>query len=60
MQVLVELEHACHECDGAGRIVDGEDRVRCPECDGAGIVPTELGQAILDFVENRFDIRRSE
>jgi hypothetical protein len=45
------LEVECPACGGTGYRPD-----RCAKCNGNGLVPTELGDAVLDLVRRRMKI----
>jgi hypothetical protein len=40
------------------RLAPREPEATCPECDGDGVVVTELGLALLDFLDRRFGVRQ--
>ena len=60
-----DLQQECKKCDGEGKLVNGRTqkesmaktgrigqqvRQNCPVCGGKGLVPTQAGEAILQFL----------
>jgi len=59
---LQDLGSECTVCGGEGTVIatpGGMNVKACEACEGTGIVPTESGEALLDFLERRgFESKR--
>jgi DnaJ-class molecular chaperone len=46
------LEEKCEQCDGTG----AQYRSRCSACEGKRLVPTELGEGVLNLVRRNLGL----
>jgi len=56
-ELLPEFERPCPSCGGAGRWRGMDQWHPCQECDGLGMLPTDLGQRVLELVRRNVRVR---
>lgn len=56
-ELLPEFERPCPSCNGSGRWRGKDQWHTCQECDGMGMLPTDLGQRVLELVRRNVAIR---
>ncbi|MGA9580758.1 MAG: hypothetical protein WBR13_02170 [Allosphingosinicella sp.] len=62
---LPALEKPCDACGGTGDSPKADPyemraSLNCPKCKGHELAPTAVGQALLDFLKRRLQLREPE